>query len=73
MVKDIEPVFKLYEPLLSESHKDYIKAFAAESFAFLMRKVQDKASLLNLIFNRADEDDSLERGFGVLLFEMLKG
>ena len=73
MVKDIERVFGLYKPLLSEDHKDYIKAFAAESFAFLMRKVQDKSALLDLVFNTADEDESFARGFGVLLFEMLKG
>lgn len=73
MVEDIESVFDLYKPLLSERHQDHTKAFAAESFAFLLRKVADKKYLLNIIFGHADRDSSLARGLGVLFFEVLKG
>ena len=31
--------FRYFSELLSGSHKEYIRNFAAESFAFLMRKV----------------------------------
>ncbi|OQR74782.1 small subunit processome component 20-like [Tropilaelaps mercedesae] len=73
MVNDIKAVFDLYVPLLSEQQKDYTKTFAAESFAFLLRKVPDKTRLLDLIFSHADQDSSLAHGLGVLFFEMLKG
>ncbi|KAL5010982.1 hypothetical protein ScPMuIL_013287 [Solemya velum] len=39
LVKDVEGVFRFFSTLLSKKYKEYIRNFAAESFAFLMRKV----------------------------------
>ncbi|VDI48925.1 U3 small nucleolar RNA-associated protein 20, partial [Mytilus galloprovincialis] len=38
LVKDIQQVYGYFSELLSGTHREYIRNFAAESFAFLMRK-----------------------------------
>ena len=47
--------FSLYAPLLGELKKDYIRNFAAESFAFIMRKMNDKDELFNFLFDRLSQ------------------
>lgn len=49
LVKDINVVFNSLLPLLSDTKPDYIINFAAESFAFVARKVKDKKSFLILL------------------------
>ncbi|XP_064489796.1 small subunit processome component 20 homolog [Ornithodoros turicata] len=73
MIKDIDQIFRLYIPLLSDQQKDYVRAFAAESFAFIMRKVPDKQELLSLIFGHLETNPKYTDGIGNLFFEMLKG
>lgn len=46
LVKDINVVFNSLLPLLSDTKPDYINNFAAESFAFVARKVKDKNAFL---------------------------
>ncbi|XP_066264949.1 small subunit processome component 20 homolog [Branchiostoma lanceolatum] len=50
LVRDITQVYSLYCPLLGKDHKPHIKNFAAESFAFLMRKVRDPSDFFDFIF-----------------------
>lgn len=45
-------ILSLYAPLFHESRKEYIRNFAAESFAFLMRKIVDKNELFDFLFVR---------------------
>lgn len=49
LVKDINNVFKALLPLLSDSKPEYINKFAAESFAFVARKVNDRPAFLALL------------------------
>lgn len=49
LVKDLSTVFDQLLPLLSSSKPHYVNNFAAESFAFVARKVRDKKSFLKLI------------------------
>jgi U3 small nucleolar RNA-associated protein 20 len=49
LVKDVGIVFNELLPLLEDSKPDYINNFAAESFAFVARKVKDKRSFLLLV------------------------
>lgn len=49
LVKDINVVFNSLLPLLSDTKPDYINSFAAESFAFVARKVKDKKAFLSLL------------------------
>ncbi|XP_043943711.1 small subunit processome component 20 homolog [Protopterus annectens] len=72
MVKDIAQVYSLYSSLLAHG-KTHIRNFAAESFAFLMRKVSDQDTLFNLIFADLEEHKEKAEGLGQLLFEMCKG
>ncbi|CAH1799075.1 unnamed protein product [Owenia fusiformis] len=72
LLKDIENVFTLFCPLLDESYKEYIRNFAAESFAFLMRKVKDRDALFDFMFKKLVENPKLIPGLGRLLFEMMK-
>jgi U3 small nucleolar RNA-associated protein 20 len=49
LVKDVGIVFRDLLPLLEDSRPDYINNFAAESFAFVARKVKDKKAFLLLV------------------------
>ncbi|XP_059834550.1 small subunit processome component 20 homolog [Hypanus sabinus] len=72
MVKDITDIYSLYSSLLCHN-KEHIRRFAAESFAFLMRKVPDHSGLFNVVFADLEEHRSKTVGVGQLLFEMCKG
>lgn len=47
--KDVSTVFYSLLPLLSDNQPEYINSFAAESFAFIVRKVKDHKTFLNLL------------------------
>lgn len=49
IIKNINEVFNSLLPLLSDSKPEYINSFAAESFAFVTRKVKDKPAFLDLL------------------------
>ncbi|XP_066447495.1 small subunit processome component 20 homolog [Eleutherodactylus coqui] len=72
MVKDMPAIYSLYSILLAH-RKEHIRNFAAESFAFLMRKVPDLNELFNFMFLDLNEHPQKARGLGQLLFEICKG
>lgn len=49
LIKNVNRVFTTLLPLLSDSKPEYINNFAAESFAFVARKVKDRRAFLELI------------------------
>ena len=55
------------------TQKPHIRRFAAESIAFLVRKIRSKESILDVLFSSVQEDPSLGEGVGILLFETIKG
>ncbi|XP_077531499.1 small subunit processome component 20 homolog [Haemaphysalis longicornis] len=73
MVKDIDLIFKLYVPLLGSQQKKYVRDFAAESFAFLLRKVTDKGKLVDMMLSYLETHPQNSDGIGRLLFEAVKG
>ncbi|KAK8782799.1 hypothetical protein V5799_015864 [Amblyomma americanum] len=73
MVKDIDLIFKLYVPLLGSQQKKYVRDFAAESFAFLLRKVADKDKLVAMLLAYLETSPQNTDGIGRLLFEAVKG
>ncbi|GFN80708.1 small subunit processome component 20 homolog, partial [Plakobranchus ocellatus] len=73
LIKDFKEVFSYYSHLLTTSQKDYIKVFAAESCAYLLRKVKRQDKLLNFLFGNLKTSPELTEGIGLLLFEMVKG
>ncbi|XP_078273235.1 small subunit processome component 20 homolog isoform X2 [Rhinoraja longicauda] len=72
LVKDITDIYSLYSSLLCH-RKEHIRRFAAESFAFLMRKVPDHSALFDLVFADLEAHRAKAEGVGQLLFEMCKG
>ncbi|KAM4676012.1 small subunit processome component 20 homolog [Discoglossus pictus] len=72
MVKDMSAIYSLYSSLLAHQ-KPHIRNFAAESFAFLMRKVPDLNELFNVMFLDLAQHPKKAEGLGQLLFEMCKG
>ncbi|XP_068133070.1 small subunit processome component 20 homolog [Hyperolius riggenbachi] len=72
MVKDMPTIYSLYSTLLAHQ-KAHIRSFAAESFAFLMRKVPDINELFNFMFLDLNEHSRKVEGLGQLLFEMCRG
>ncbi|XP_053572968.1 small subunit processome component 20 homolog [Bombina bombina] len=72
MVKDMPAIYSLYSTLLAH-HKAHIRNFAAESFAFLLRKVPDLNGLFNVMFLDLKKHPQKAEGLGQLLFEMCKG
>ena len=59
--------------MLTTSQKPHIRQFAAESISFLIRKLKDKSSFLDVVFQSCVMDPQLTDGVGVLLFETIKG
>lgn len=55
MVRNIGPVLSSLLPLLSSKRPKYINYFAADSFAFLARKVKDPGAFLCLILDHLAE------------------
>lgn len=49
LIKNIDSVFHTLLPLLSDSTPEYVNNFAAESFAFVARKVKDRSAFLEFI------------------------
>ncbi|CAG9859449.1 unnamed protein product [Phyllotreta striolata] len=73
LVKDINSIFLYLLPLLSENKPEYINNFAAESFAFVARKVKDKRSFLNVLLKAVSSHPDGTTGCGKLLFKVLYG
>ncbi|KAH9508651.1 U3 snoRNP protein [Bulinus truncatus] len=73
LIKDFKEVFSHFSKLLLSSQKDYIQVFAAESCAYLLRKVKKQNELFNFLFSSLKESPELADGIGLLLFEMVKG
>uniref|UniRef100_A0A6P7FQB3 Small subunit processome component 20 homolog n=1 Tax=Diabrotica virgifera virgifera TaxID=50390 RepID=A0A6P7FQB3_DIAVI len=73
LVKDINSVFNSLLPLLSDSKPEYINNFAAESFAFVARKVKDKKTFLNLLLKTVKSQPDGVPGCGKLLFQVICG
>lgn len=78
--KDFTTVFESLLPLLDAGNADYITNFAVECFAFVARDIIDKEKFLTAILSklshRIDEDEcseSVARGCGQLLFEVIRG
>lgn len=67
LVKDISSVFVTLLPLLSDTKPDYINNFAAESFAFVTRKVKDKKSFLDLILKVVQKEQDVRYSFSLII------
>lgn len=65
--------FRCYKTLFVSSYKPHIHQFAAESMAFLIRKLKDKDMFLDILFQSVTDDPNLVEGVGILLFETIKG
>lgn len=73
LIRNVDKVFILLLPLLSDSRPHYINAFAAESFAFVVRKVKDKKVFLTLVLSALEQTQNGVLGCGKLLFEVISG
>ncbi|XP_076467049.1 small subunit processome component 20 homolog [Babylonia areolata] len=72
LTKNIYTVYGYFSSLLTHN-KEYIQRFAAESFAFLMRKVKDQDALIQFLFADLEQNPQKTEGVGQLLFEAMKG
>lgn len=73
LVKDIIPTFDVLLDLLNS--KDYIQSFTAESFGFLVRKLdidQLRELLLKMHQKLQDDHENLVHGFGLVVVESIK-
>lgn len=78
LTRNIRTVVPLLLPLLADTQPVYINRFAAESFAFVVRKIKDKDSFLKLILHiLEDRKENVKEngilGCGKLLFEVVSG
>ncbi|XP_033340653.2 small subunit processome component 20 homolog [Megalopta genalis] len=73
LVKNINTVIDLLLPLLSDTQPAYINNFAAESFAFVVRKVTDKDHFLRTILNVLEKKPDGVSGCGKLFFAVIAG
>lgn len=73
LIRNISNVIILLLPLLADTQPVYINRFAAESFAFVVRKIKDKDSFLKLVLHALEDNASGLSGCGKLLFEVIAG
>lgn len=73
LVKNIQTVLDLLLPLLADTQPAYINSFAAESFAFVVRKIRDKDAFLKTILKVLKNNPNGIPGCGKLLFEVISG
>lgn len=78
LTRNIRTVVPLLLPLLADTQPVYVNRFAAESFAFVVRKIKDKDSFLKLVLHILEDrkENAKENGIlgcGKLLFEVVSG
>ncbi|XP_063986981.1 small subunit processome component 20 homolog [Diachasmimorpha longicaudata] len=73
LIKNIDGAFQLLLPLLVDTKPEYVNNFAAESFAFVARKVRDREAFLKLVFEALKKCPDGTVGCGKLLFEVISG
>ncbi|KAK3603374.1 hypothetical protein CHS0354_025985 [Potamilus streckersoni] len=73
MLRDIQDVYRKMSALLDSQYKEYIRNFAAESFAFLMRKAKEPSQLFDFMLLELSKEPDKCEGSGRLMFEMIKG
>ncbi|XP_017885246.1 small subunit processome component 20 homolog [Ceratina calcarata] len=73
LVKNVKTVLDLLLPLLGDAQPSYINDFAAESFAFVVRKIKDKDSFLKTILRILKTNPDGIPGCAKLLFEVISG
>lgn len=61
LIKDINVVFISLLPLLSNKRPEYVNNFAAESFAFVARKVKDRPAFLALILTAVQTEKDVSK------------
>lgn len=78
LASDLAPTFSMLAPLLGEDNqqKPYIRHFAAESFAFLLRKARGKelTAIMSHILDkvRKEPNEEFVEGVAMLIFECIK-
>lgn len=73
LIRNVETVLTLLLPLLADTQPIYVNRFAAESFAFVVRKIKDKDSFLKLLLDILKDNATGVSGYGKLLFEVVSG
>lgn len=73
LIKNVDRAFDLLLPLLAESKPPYVNNFAAESFAYVVRKVRDRDSFFRLVLRTLQGKRQAVTGCGRLMFEVISG
>ncbi|KAK7865447.1 hypothetical protein R5R35_002325 [Gryllus longicercus] len=73
IVRDVDTVFDSLVPLFSDSKPEYIRNFAAESFAYVVRKVRNKKDFVKLLLCTLESRPDGIEGCGRLMFEVVRG
>lgn len=63
LVKNVKNAFVMLLPLLSDSKPNYIREFAAESFAFIVRKVKDRKTFIHHMVGIVREREDVSKCF----------
>ncbi|CAJ0581453.1 unnamed protein product, partial [Mesorhabditis spiculigera] len=74
IIKELRKTFDRFCPLFGSQHK-YVRRFAAEAFAFLMRKSSAIPKFTVFMFEKAQkvQDDRLLDGVAMLIFNAIRG
>lgn len=72
LTKDINAVFITLLPLLSDTKPYYINNFAAESFAFVVRKIKDHSSFLTLLLKAVKNNSDVSCKLYNLVFNYIR-
>ena len=74
MIKDLKKIFHLFSKhFFNYDQKDYIRTFASQSFAFLIRKTLNHDGIISFLFKEVEANQNIVSGVASLLFETVKG
>lgn len=80
MLKDLASLYELYSKYLFSSsvintlttNYEYIRSFAAESFAYLLRKIENYQSFIDYLFDNKERDENEIESLGLVFSETCK-
>jgi len=74
LVANISTTFEQLSPLLGNSRqKQYVRRFASEAFAFLLRRLKEPREIVEKMVGEVDENEEYREAIGNVFVESMKG
>ena len=73
LVANLPLTFEQLAPLLGKTRqKQYVRRFASEAFAFLLRRIKEPSEIVAIMIKEVDEDEEYREALGNAFVESMK-